>query len=449
MLCRVSAVVRPARSVIITLLVACSALAQSPMLGQRSLPVIELRGGHWFDGRRFASGSRWIQGGQIVDRPAVAADSVVDLTGRWMVPPYGDAHTHSPDGPYGFEAIRDMYLRLGVFYVQSLTNTRSGRLALAGRVNTAASVDVAFADGAVTSTGGHPQVLYESLGLYRRFWQTDAERAEAARSLRRDGDVYHRLDSVSQVPALVTLLSRDTLPVLKVMLLDSEHWDTRHSDSTQAGFYGLNPALLPPLVDAAHRMGRRVWAHVETPTDMAIALNAGVDGFAHVAGYGASGATDSAARSLLIPDSIVRLAGTRHVMMTPTLELAARAAGTDTAKMRRFMAVTVRNARALRKAGVRLLAGSDTYSDAGIVSGDPAATARLLGLSPLEFLRLWAVETPTAIFPARRIGQLAPGFESSMLALTCNPLASTACLSSIGMWLKQGTWISVPPAPKE
>ncbi len=443
------AVAKPARWTGIWMLVVFTALWHRVGAAQSPSPVVELRGGQWFEGRRFVSGSRWMRGDRFIARPGVPADSIVDLRGRWMVPPFGDAHTHSPDGPYGFEGVRDMYLRLGVFYVQTLANSRSGRLAVGDKVNMPSSVDVAFADGAVTGTGGHPQILYEALGLYRRFAVNDAERFAAARSLQRDGDVYHRLDSLPQLAPILRRLSRDTLPILKVMLLESERWNTRHADTTQWGYFGMNPALLPPLVDAAHRMGRRVWAHIETPTDLAIALKAGVDGFAHVPGYGAAGATDSAALALRIPDSTVRLAGARHVVMTPTLALAARSAGDDTAKVRRFMDVTVYNARILRKAGVQLLAGSDTYSNGEIVASDPATTARLLGLSPLEFLRLWAVDTPTAIFPARKIARLSPDYEASMLVLTCNPLRATGCVSSIGLRLKQGTWLTVAPPPKE
>lgn len=409
-------------------------------------PVVELRGARWFDGTTFVGGSRWMRDGQFVSRPTQPPDSVVDLRGRFMVPPYADAHTHSPDSGFGFEAIRDTYLRLGVFYVQPLTNSRAGRREIAARVNVPASVDVAYADGAVTSSGGHPQVLYESLGLYRRFWQVDSERVAAARSLRRDGDVYHRLDSLPQLAAIVTRLARDTVPVLKVMLLDSERWTARHADSTQYGFYGMNPALLPALVDAAHGIGRRVWAHVETPYDMEIALRAGVDGFAHVPGYGAPMATDSVAQTMLLPDSTIELAGRRRVLMTATLVLSARQAGTDSAALRRLRDVTVRNAGALQRAGVTLLAGSDTYSDAGIIRDDPATTARLLGFSPLQELRLMAVTTPTAIFPTRRIGRLAPGYDASALALSCNPLQRRECLHAITMRLKQGAWLTVPDA---
>jgi imidazolonepropionase-like amidohydrolase len=410
-------------------------------------PIVALRNGQWFDGRQFSAGTRWMQSGRFVPRPAVSTDSVIDLAGGFVVPPFGDAHTHSPDGRWGFDGIRDMYLRLGVFYVQTLANSRAGRREIAAQVNIPASIDVAFANAAVTSTGGHPQVLYESLGLFRRFWQTPAEQQQSARSLARDRDVYERLDSLPQLEAIVRRLTRDSVPVLKVMLLDSEQWEARHRDTTQAGFYGMNPSLLAPLVRAAHAAGRRVWAHVETPYDLALALRDGVDGFAHVPGYGAATATDAVAPTLVIPDSTIRLAGARRVPMTATLGLLAGNAATDTAQLRRFTDVTVRNARALRAAGVQLLAGSDTYSNADIIRNDPLATARFLDLTPLQLLQLWAVDTPRAIFPGRAIGSLAPGFEASALVLECDPIRDTTCLGRISRRLKQGQWLPAPASP--
>ena len=422
-----------------------SAACQQPPL--TSTPAtVELRHAHWFDGTRFREGARWIRGDCFVPRPVTPVDSIVDLGGQWVIPPYGDAHTHSPDGPYGFEPIRDLYLRLGVFYVQTLANHRSGREALAGRVGTPSSIDVAFADGAVTSSGGHPQVLYESLALFHRTYAaTDSERIAAASSLTGDRDVYYRLDSLPQLPALVADLARDTVPILKVMLLGSEHWRDARSDSLRAPYRGVNPELLAPLVAAAHRLGRRVWVHVETARDFAVALKAGVDGFAHVPGYGSASEADSTLPEFILPDSLIRAAGRRHLPMTATLGLGWLTSTKDTAASRRYQAVAVRNARALRRAGVRLVSGSDTYSDGDAIRNDPLATATLLPLTPLERLRMRAVDTPMTIFPGRRIGQLKQGFEASLLVLDCDPLRTASCGEHITMRLKQGAWLSVPP----
>jgi imidazolonepropionase-like amidohydrolase len=417
----------------------------APALGAQSAPIIELRDGRWFDGRRFVAGSRWMRAGEFVARPARAADSVVSLGGRWIVPPYGDAHTHSPDGEFGFETIRDMYLRTGVFYVQVLTNTRSGRLALRGRVNVPSSIDAAYADGAVTASGGHPQVIYESLGLFRRPYGSPAERRQASRTRDREGDVYHLLDEATQLPAIMRRVRRDTLPLLKVMLLDSDRRAGIRADSTRVGEYGIDPPLLPALVDSAHAAGRRVWAHVETVRDFELALDAGVDGFAHVPGYGAARIDDADLARYRLTPALARRAARLGVTVVPTMGLADGGVIDDPGAVRRVESVTARNVRLLAGAGVRLLTGSDTYSSAAIIERDAATLGGVLRLSRRERLVLRAVTTPRAIFPGRRLGALRPGHEASFLALACDPLVALACQSRITMRVKQGTMLHVPP----
>jgi imidazolonepropionase-like amidohydrolase len=423
------------------LLIAAQAHGQPRSAG----PIVELRNAQWFDGRSFATGPRWMRDGRFIARPGQRADSVVDLRGRWMVPPYADAHTHGPDGARGMEEIRDMFLRLGVFYVQTLANSRTGAREIRARVNVPSSIDVQFANAAVTSTGGHPQQLYELLALYyRTVHETDAEKFAAFRSRLRDNDTYYRLDSLPQLPRILAEIARDSMPIVKVILVGSEEFDTKFRDSTFAGAYGLRPALLAPLVAGVQTLGKRVWAHVDTPHDFALAMRAGVDALAHVPGYGAAFETDAVARAMLLPDSLLRLARARPIPMTATLVLGALEAGTDTAKLRRFREVSVRNARALRAAGFTLLAGSDTYSSALHVRTDPQVTADELRLTPLERLRLLAVDTPRAIYPARRIAALRSGYEASALGLMCNPLRQVQCLTRIDQRLKQGSWLSVP-----
>jgi imidazolonepropionase-like amidohydrolase len=429
----------------------CAALlpAQPSPLPPASAPVVELRGGRWFTGSGFAPGSRWMQSGRFIARPRARADSVVRLDGQWLVPPYADAHTHSPDGEWGFDGIRDMYFTEGVFYVQVLANHRSGRIALTGRVNTPTSVDAVFADGAVTSTGGHPQVLYEALALFRTPGGTPVQRQQAARSLSQDGDVYFRLDSLSQLPALVHTLRADTVPLLKVMVLDADHFDSLARDSSTIGHRGIPPDALRALVDSAHAMGRRVWVHIETARDFERALDAGVDGFAHVPGYGVAWQSDSLLQQYVLSDAVVARAGKRHVPVVATLGLSWDTVQTDSAARRRTRSVTVDNVLRLRRAGARIITGSDTYSSAEAIRNDVAALRDALNASPLELLRLRAVETPRVILPDRAIGELRPGFEASLLALACDPLIDVACQGRIVSRLKQGAWLLLAGSARE
>jgi predicted amidohydrolase YtcJ len=59
-----------------------------------------------------------------------------------------------------------------------------------------------------------------------------------------------------------------------------------------------------------------------------------------------------------------------------------------------------------------------------------------------ELLRLWSEVMPHAIFPKRRIGRIAPGYEASFIVLARSPLDDLKATSEILRWFKQGTEIS-------
>lgn len=356
-----------------------------------------------------------------------------------MVPPYADAHTHSPDALYNLGDVRRLFLMAGVFYVQALTNSRAGRLQITDSVNTPRSIDVVYADGAVTASGGHPQMLYESLGLFQQFANTPARQLEAAQSRAREGETYHTLDSLAELPALAARLRREPAPLLKIMLLESDRVRPIALDTATAGRYGLDPRVVRALVDTAHAMGRRVWAHVETVADLQVAVDAGVDGLAHLPGYGVANVADSLLGSYRITPELAQRMARAGMVVGPTSGLAHGAAQMDTAAQRRVRTVFDENVRTLARAGVRLVTGSDTYANADLIAQDAERLNEALGGDPLALLRLRAVTTPRAIFPERRIGALAPGFEASFLGLTCNPLVRPNCLGAIAERVKQGS----------
>ncbi len=417
--------------------------AQSPSDTGR---IVEYRDARWFTGATFERGSRFVRNGRFVAPPRGKADSIVPMRGQYVVPPYGDAHTHSPDGSFNFAAIRDLYLRAGVFYVQVLGNSRVGRREIATAVNTPTSIDVVYANTPVTAYGGHPQLLYESLGLFRvPFPSEAAQRLAAARSRAREGEVYLTLDSLPQLPTVVRLLRRDTVPILKVMLLDTEHRRTILTDSTRAGGYGLGADVVRPLVDSAHAMGRKAWAHVETAYDVQLAMDAGIDGLAHVPGYGIADAADSTLDRYRLSEPLARRIGASGIPVVTTIGLA-RGAARDSAAQRRVRTVFEENIKLLHRYGARLLTGSDTYADAEIIVRDATALAEVLGGDGTRLLRLRSVTTPQAIFPGRRIGALRVGYEASFLTLGCDPLARRECLVDIRDRIKQGVQMRVPPA---
>jgi len=53
-------------------------------------------------------------------------------------------------------------------------------------------------------------------------------------------------------------------------------------------------------------------------------------------------------------------------------------------------------------------------------------------------LKLWTETTPQAIYPARKIGRLAPGFEASFLVLDGDPLVDFTAVSRIQRAVARG-----------
>ncbi|MGD8357045.1 MAG: hypothetical protein PVG42_03215, partial [Lysobacterales bacterium] len=67
-------------------LLAALVVESPPGVAGSTVPVIEYRGGHWYDGVRFRQRDLYVQGPVIVKRPERGADRVVDLGGAWVVP---------------------------------------------------------------------------------------------------------------------------------------------------------------------------------------------------------------------------------------------------------------------------------------------------------------------------------------------------------------------------
>ena len=56
----------------------------------------------------------------------------------------------------------------------------------------------------------------------------------------------------------------------------------------------------------------------------------------------------------------------------------------------------------------------------------------------VELLKMWVENSPKTIFPERKIGHLAEGFEASFLVLGGNPLEDFDHVKDITMRFKQG-----------
>ena len=110
--------------------------------------VIAFANGYWF-ASAFVAGTRYVVGGRFVDAVPAAMTRTIDLGGRFVVPPFGEAHNHNTS-----KAQLAKYFSQGIFYVKNPNSLPGDRATAAGLINTPSTPDVVFAGGGLTSPGG-------------------------------------------------------------------------------------------------------------------------------------------------------------------------------------------------------------------------------------------------------------------------------------------------------
>jgi hypothetical protein len=408
---------------------AASGLAQQQVSGERVLAFVD---GRWFTGTGFEEKTAYAVDGVLTfERPA-RLDATIDLARGYVVPPFGEAHNHNVEHSSRIERTIEQYLQDGVFYVKNPNNLPRTRHPLAGTVNVPASIDVAFANGGLTATGGHP-VAHVQRNIERGIW-TEADG---------EGGFYFLVDDEKDLRQVWERVLEERPDFLKTFLLYSEEYAQRKDDPTFSGWKGLDPALLPGIVRRAHEAGLRVSTHVETAADFHHALIAGVDEIAHMPGFRGNAEVRLPEPAVFeISEADARLAARLGTVVVTTVGgvRAIDPAGPDSLLRRQFDQLHTRNLRLLREHGVRLALGSDDYGGSSV--GEAMYLHSLGVFDNPGLLTLWAVATPQAIFPGRKLGCLQEGCEASFLVLRGDPISDFEHVRDIALRVKQGRILS-------
>jgi len=376
--------------------------------------------------------------GVFAAAPSGNADSVMDLRGGYVVPPFAEAHNHNFDAssPETAKAVVARYMKDGVFYGQNPCNVLRARRGLAGYINVPTGIDVTFSNACVTGPGGHPVGLFlRNLGRGVML-PTDTNSTEGFIWI-----IANENDLARKWPAIVA----GKPDFIKVLLQYSDEYEKRRSDTSFFDWRGIDPKLVPEIVRRAHAAGLRVMAHVETAADFRTALEAGTDQIGHMPGFRGNEQTKLPVTELFeISDADAQRAAREGTYVVTTLSGITGLSPADSVMRRRADSLFIRNLRMLKKHGVRVIVGSDSYRNTAVPEAMYLAS---LGVyTNAELLRMWSDDTARGVFPNRKIGRLEPGYEASFLVLDGDPLADFAKVKSIRLRVKQG--ITIPePAP--
>jgi len=412
----------------------------------------ELSGGWWFDGSAFARKRFYVVNGSFTEKKPKRVDDTIDLGDLYVVPPFGDAHTHAFDNPNDIEKVVAANLRDGIFYALSLTNSIRGKRSVAAFVNKPSSMDVAYADAGLTATLGHPILSAEVTANHIPWDQLGQHWQQLLKSHTAEGDVYFVIDDEADLMRKWPAIIGSKPDIIKIYLLDTERFEEKKKSTNTIDDKGLNPALVPSIVRRAHLSGLRVAAHVETAADVRVAVAAGVDIIAHLPGL-APKADESPARYELT-ESDARVMARKGITVIATAWLAERlaapkpwlsgaAAMADVAQLERAKKIQRAGLNLLKSHGVRIAIGADLFENA---SREAQYLKQLGVFSQREILDMWSRTTPRLIFPNRRIGRLRVGYEASFVALSCDPTTRFECVREITVRMKNGALVPVPPS---
>jgi len=390
--------------------------------------------GNWFDGQNFENKRFYSVKGVLTVKKPVRVDSVVDLAGKYVIPPFGEAHNHNVENPESIDELVRKYLLDGIFYVKNPNNLPNSKTSLLGKINIPTSIDAVFANGGLTASGGHP------LGVVKRNLERGANPADWA-----EGGFYFIIDNLADLDRKWEKILAGKPDFIKTYLQYSEEYEKRKRDDAYIDWRGLNPALLREIVRRAHRAGLRVSTHVETATDFHNALIAGVDEINHTPGFRPERGDWKKydASRFKISERDARLAARNRVVVVTTLVSAIDHAlqkkeGEPFDEVRDSL---VQNLQLLKKHDVHVAIGSDSYRQTSLVE---ALNLQKLGaFDNRTLLKLWCENTAATIFPNRKIGHLKIGYEASFLVLNDNPLQDFANVQKIDKRFKQGEFLSL------
>ncbi len=383
--------------------------------GRLNAANIKFINGNWFNGQGFTPRTAYSLNGLLSFTFSGTTDEIVDLQNGYVIPPFAEAHTHQFLDVMNFKEQIDDYLFKGIFYAKNLNSIPIFTVKVRAFINRPTTIDVSYANGGLTATGGHPVQMFDFLAGQGQLPHVTAKDMP--------NQAYFIIDNEQDLRKKWQEIKSSKPDFIKTYLEHSEEYELRKNDEKYFGKRGLDPKLLPTIVTTAHRDGLRVSVHISTAADFHAGVIAGVDEISHLP-------------LEQISDADAKLAAKKRIFVVSTTLSHRDAAGIeDLDGINRF------NLKLLYGAGVKIAIGTDNMPT-GVVE-EAENIYRLKAFDNLTLLKLWTENTPQTIFPTRKIGFLKKGYEASFLALKGNPVEDFSAIRKIGLRYKQGQLIKL------
>ncbi len=409
--------------------------------------------GNVWNGIKFVERTLYVSDGVFVRQTSAVIDSTIDASGMYIIPAFGDFHTHVFDSEFAVQ-VDSSFRSKGIFFSQDLGNDPEGREMYESYLNQPETVDVTYANGILTSDYGHPIQGYERMALFGNSWpRNQAQRDSLRESRLMENRLYYIIDEKiidekEDIEPKLEALAATNPDVLKLVLWDSQEYLEDSTDSYTVNNKGLDPHLLPQIIDEANELELRPIAHVETEYDLIVGIREGIRSFAHVPyyGYGINGEISEQYPTLSEETKQV-IRETDGLIVNPTLLRTSQnlrylpedrqPTEAELSTLKEFHARLLTD---LKENGATIVAGADSP---GIDAIDEILYYKQLGVFSDDELLNILIETAAHIFPERQIGSFDEGFEANFLILSRNPSQNIKHIQTIETAFKNGSPLSI------
>jgi imidazolonepropionase-like amidohydrolase len=386
--------------------------------------LLDVKTGKLLDGQTLVVVGETLQSiAPTASTPALAGDTVVDLTGLTVLPGLIDVHTHLTMDT-NFDPYRELTSTDAKEAINGVVNARTTLLAGITSVRNLGAggftdVDLRDAINAGQIAGPHMQVSGPPLGITGGHCDSNLLPIS-----------YHQVgdgvaDGIAQVQHRVRQNIKYGADVIKICATGGV---LSKGDDPQASQYTLEE--LKTIVADAHRLGRKVAAHAHGAQGILWASQAGVDSIEHGSYINDEGIAE------------MKKDGT-YLVPTLYLEDWMLEKGSLPAfyhqKMEDVSAVAKGNIKRALQAGVKIAMGTDAaVYPHGLNAHELDVYVNQLGMAPLAALQSATVNAADLMGWSAKTGSLEAGKWADIIAVDKNPLDDVRVLQDVKFVMKAG-----------